>query len=65
MPLLQLEERIAQELESNVTLEIVEGADGPTSDADQDAADAASDAEPRRRPHDRIHEESSETAADL
>jgi len=45
MSLMQLEERIAQELESNVTLEIDENNEGlPTSEAQQ-AADAASDAE--------------------
>ncbi len=43
MPLLQLEERIAQELESNVTLEVDEG-DGMTLEAPSDAAiDAAAD----------------------
>ncbi|HMN40607.1 MAG TPA: RNA polymerase factor sigma-54 [Phycisphaerales bacterium] len=43
MPLLQLEERIAQELESNVTLEVDEG-DAQATDTPTDAAmDAATD----------------------
>ncbi len=36
MPILQLEERIAQELESNATLETAEGADIDLSAASQD-----------------------------
>ena len=40
MPLLQLEERIAQELESNVTLEIAE--DGPEAPLDGERAEALS-----------------------
>ena len=45
MPLLQLEERIAQELESNVTLEIDENGEGIAGEEAQQIADAASDAE--------------------
>jgi RNA polymerase sigma-54 factor len=45
MPLLQLEERIAQELESNVTLEVDENGDGLSADDALQVADAASDAE--------------------
>jgi len=39
MPLQQLEERIAQELESNATLELAEGEDGPEGAAAQAQAD--------------------------
>ncbi len=45
MSLMQLEERIAQELESNVTLEVDENGDGIAGDEAQQIADAASDAE--------------------
>src|SRR5262249_21535573 len=55
MPLLQLEERIAQELESNVTLEQIEGAaDAANADAVASSSaqsDAATDA-PRPPPVD-------------
>ncbi len=64
MSLMQLEERIAQELESNVTLETDEGEPGPASDDAQDAADAASDAELDGGPTTESTE-ASETAAEL
>src|SRR6185369_6180496 len=39
MPLLQLEERIAQELESNVTLEVDEEGAGPAAEAEAEDGD--------------------------
>ena len=44
MPLQQLEERIAQELESNATLELAEGDDGPEGAAAQAQADLRAEA---------------------